>query len=289
MSGADKVHTVKELVALASKWLGEHDSSNPRLDAEVLLAHLLRRNRLGLWLVHDMPVDESVLSAYRALLKRRQQGEPVAYILGRREFYGRDFAVSPACLIPRPETEHVVDAALERLRQRASEGRRLRCLDLGTGSGCIAITLALECPGAEVVALDSSAAALEVSRANAQSLNANVDFHHGDMFAFLNGSGPWDLVVSNPPYITLNEAASLQRDVREHEPHAALFSGADALAFHERLLREALPQLVAGGALVLELPALDAEGLRRLHALAGAHPMRTLPDLAGIQRVLVCG
>ncbi|MSR74958.1 MAG: peptide chain release factor N(5)-glutamine methyltransferase [Planctomycetes bacterium] len=289
MSAAERVHSVKELVTLAAGWLGDHGCSSARIDAELLLAVLLERDRLGLWLIHDMPVAADVMQRYRELLKRRQRGEPVAYILGRREFYGRNFVVSPACLIPRPETEHVVDAALQRLRRRGVQERRLRCVDLGTGSGCIAITLALEMPSLEVLGVDLSASALQLATRNASALKAKVDFRCADMFEFLQSGERFDLVVSNPPYITDAERSGLDRDVREHEPHLALFSGADPLAFHSRLLAVAERILTPEGVMVLELPALDAAGLKRMQPTEAERPSSTLPDLAGIQRVLLYG
>lgn len=270
---------VLELLRAARDHLAARGFDSPRLDAELLLARVLQCDRLQLYVAHDRPVSDEERAAYREMIKRRASGEPVAYILGEREFYGLEFQVDRRCLVPRPETEHLVDEALALVRGR----ERPRIADVGTGSGCIAVTLAHEIPGATVIAVDQETDALEVASANAGRLvpNADVVFLQGDLCDPLRGRGPFDLIVSNPPYISTAEMAELPSDVREYEPVTALQSGEDPIAYHLRLIAEGLPLLAGGGALVMEVGVDGAERLRKHVAL------RAVPDLAGVERVVV--
>jgi release factor glutamine methyltransferase len=278
---------VKELVLTSARWLEGRGVEEARVDAELLVASALARDRLGLWLVHDMPVNEALLAQVRELMRRRGAGEPVAYILGEREFHGFAFRVTPATLIPRPETEHLVDEALA-LLPPVSEARP-RVIDLGTGTGCIAIVLAARRKDLQVAAVDVSPEALAVAEHNARVHGVQVAFSHADMLEHLDRSESYDLVLSNPPYITSGERSGLQREVRDWEPAQALFSGEDALHFHAAIAARLPRVLNSGGHALLELPALDGAGLVRAKGLGAGHGLsaRFVNDLAGLPRVLV--
>jgi release factor glutamine methyltransferase len=230
--GPDGARTVLDVVRLSTSYLSEHGSDSARLDSELLMAHALGIERLGVYLQYDRPLDDHELDTIRTLLRRRGRGEPIAHLTGRREFYGRSFRVTPAVLIPRPETETLVERAIKVARE---QGGDLRIADLGTGSGCLACTLAAELPGATVIASDLSAAALAVAAENAEALGVagRVLFVEGGWAEGLVAD--LDLVVSNPPYITSAEMEELPRDVT-FEPRLALDGGADGLDAYRELL-----------------------------------------------------
>ena len=198
---APTVPTLIDILRLSTTYLGDHGSSSARLDSELLCAQALGLRRIDLYLQFDRPLDDQELTMIRDLVRRRGKGEPVAYITGTREFYGRPFAVTPDVLIPRPDTETLIQRAIAYLGDRL--GAQLRVADLGTGSGCIAITLGAEVPGMRVFATDISAAALGVARANAAALGIDVEFVEASWADTLEGA--FDLIVSNPPYVTTEE------------------------------------------------------------------------------------
>jgi release factor glutamine methyltransferase len=257
-------------------------SGLPRLDARALAEHASGRPRAWLIAHGDEPVEPGAAEAFAALAARRQAGEPLAYLLGWREFRGRRFAVSPAVLVPRPETECLVDAALARL----PAGRAPRVLDLGTGSGAIAVSIELERPDAEVVATDASAEALAVARANAASLGAaRVAFRAGDWWGALPAdTPPFDLVVSNPPYVADADPHLLDPALRR-EPRAALASGPDGLDAIDAIVAGAPSRLAPGGWLLLEHGRDQGAAVRARLAAAGFADVATLPDLQGLDRV----
>jgi release factor glutamine methyltransferase len=225
-------------------------------------------------------------SGYDQALTEREHGVPTQYITGHQEFWGMDFIVTPAVLIPRPETEHVIETVLERVRvERApSPADSLRILDVGTGSGCIALALAKELPSAEIHATEISTAALEIARANAArlQLEACVQFHCTDLLQGLE-LGAFDFVVSNPPYVGESEEDQVQLEVRKHEPHNAVFAGATGLEVIERLIPQAHESLKPGGWLVMEISGTVAERVRGL--LAEWKEVEITNDLRGIPRV----
>ena len=283
----DLPRTAGEMARRAREFLARKGIEEARLESELLVAHALGLSRLGLFLALDRPVDEREVAAARALLVRRGRREPTAYLVGAREFYGRPFAVGPDVLIPRPETELVVDLAREHAR---ALGRAPRVFDAGTGSGCLAATIALEVEGAEVCAADLSPRAVERARANAAALGATVDVREGDAFAALAELGrerPFDLVVSNPPYVEPDERAGLAPEVRDHEPALALYAPeGDPDHWVRRLCEEAAPRLARGGALIVELGHRQGARAAVLARERGWDP-RLVRDLAGIERVLL--
>lgn len=254
--------------------------ADARLETQLLLARALGVDRA--WLIaHDQDLlPPERLQAVEALVRRRTQGEPLAYILGEREFYGRPFKVSPDVLIPRSDTELLVEAALERLPQK----RPARILDLGTGSGCIAISLALARTDCQVTATDASPAALAIARDNARRLGADrLRFVQGDWYDGLD-SPSFDMIVSNPPYIALQDPHLQQGDL-PHEPRQALVSGPHGLDAIQHIVAGAPGHLVAGGWLLLEHGWDQAAACRQALAERGFADIITLTDLAGRERV----
>lgn len=278
--------TVIDILRRSTSWLDERGIEQPRVDAELLIAHALGVKRLDLYVQFDRPLQEDELARARALIQGRGGRVPVAYLIGAREFYSLPFRVDERVLVPRPETEHLVEAALEALEPLEAPV----FADVGTGSGCIAVALLANHAGARAHALDVSAGALEVARANAEQ-NAVLDrvaFHQGDLLAPLAGTPAWgtlDAVLSNPPYIRRDDP-SVEPDVRQHEPAEALFvPGQDPLAFVRRIADAARTALRPGGFVAFEVGyGSGPEAVELLRAL-GYADARVIPDLAGIERI----
>jgi release factor glutamine methyltransferase len=256
--------TVRTLLTWMTQDFTALGLGTPRLDAELLLAHVLGCDRIRLYMDMDRPLSPTELAAARELVVRRRKREPVAYIRGEREFYRRAFEVTPAVLIPRPDTETLIERALALL----PSDREARVLDLCTGSGAISVTLAAELPLATVLATDISEAALEVAARNAKrhAVNDRVQFHHGDLYAALPANERFDLIAANPPYISDAAYATLAQDITAHEPRLALTSGADGLDVLRRLCAETEAWLVPGGTLLFEIGHDQAEAVQALLA-----------------------
>jgi release factor glutamine methyltransferase len=254
----------------------------PRLDAEILTAHALGISRVQLYVQFDRPLLPDELAAIRGLVQRRQAGESVAYVVGKKEFWGLELSVDSRVLVPRPDTETLVDEALARLGPRDGA---YRVADIGTGSGAIAITLAKQLPQAAVFASDASPEALAVARANAERHAAPITFVTGDLAAPLLAHAPFNLVAANLPYIPSADIADLAPEVRA-EPRLALDGGPDGLDLVRRLVAAAPALLVAGGALVLEVGAGQAQETARLLPAAGFADVRVRRDLGEIERVV---
>jgi release factor glutamine methyltransferase len=269
--------TVQTALLQGTKLLEDAAVAVPRLTAEVLLAHSLRAERVYLYTHPEQELREVEWLHYGRYLHERLQGKPTQYITRRQEFYGREFHVTPDVLIPRPETEHVVEAALPLARQAR------RILDIGTGSGTLAVTLALE-TGVQTVATDISPAAARVAAGNAGRLSAQVSIVVCDLMEAI-GDRSVDLIVSNPPYVPLKDREGLQREVRDWEPHVAVFAGDTGFEIYERIVRAAPRVLHSGGHLVMEL-GFGSYG-RVGELLSGWEDVRFEPDLAGIPRVVV--
>ncbi len=248
----------------------------PALEARALLAHVSGLSREALIAFPERALDETLQERFEVLSTRRLAGEPLAYLVGEKEFYGRPFRVGPDVLIPRPETELLVDTATAHARAYPTP----RVLDLGTGSGCIAITLALELDDAHVCAVDQSAAALAMARANAQQLGACVDFIHSDWFTAVQGT--FDLIVSNPPYIAADDK---HLHALRHEPQRALTDAADGLSCLRHIARIAPAHLTPGGWLLVEHGHDQGLAVRKLFAHAGLVQVQTLRDLEGRERL----
>ena len=255
-----------------------------RISAEVLLFHVLGCDRAYLFAHPERELTGDEQSQYEALIARRSTGEPLQYITGHQEFYGADFVVSPAVLIPRPETEHLIEAVLD-LVQQFPCSRRLKLIDVGTGSGAIAVTIARRLPQAEVYAVDLSADALAVARVNAERLKAEVCLVQSDVLEAVARDGSFDFVVANPPYVGLNEADKVQDVVKDYEPRMAVFAGDEGLDVIRRLIPQAFEALRAGGWLLIEIGYSMAAAAMAL--LGEWHNVHSVPDLAGIPRVIV--
>jgi release factor glutamine methyltransferase len=284
--GVESTWTIGGLLNWTAKYLAQKGSEFPRLDAEVLLAHALECKRIDLYgLRFAEPASDEARQRYRDLVRRRVEGCPVAYLVGRKEFFSLEFEVSPAVLIPRPDTELVVTACLDLARGVAEP----RILDLGTGSGCLAITVAKQHPGARVTAIDIAPEALAVARRNAErhGVAARIQFLEGDLFEPVAAGAVFDFVLSNPPYIPKGDIARLATGVRDYEPHVALDGGADGYAVVERIAACAKDFLAPGGYLIVEIGSPQGGSVRQR---LGAHPeyelLDTLFDYSGHPRVL---
>ncbi len=283
--------TVRQALREATANLSDAGIESARLDAELLLAEALGLDRSMLYLHYEAPLDARAEERVYSLLARRVDGEPAAYITGRREFWSLDFLVTPAVLVPRPETEMLVEVAvgLFEVESQISD-RKFQILDLGTGSGAIAVALAKEIVGSEIWATDISPGALEVACANARrhGVEAKIQFLHGDLFEPVSDRGKiFDLIVSNPPYVRSDEIDALPRDVRDFEPRIALDGGADGLDFYRRIIPGALRYLSDGGFLVLEIGAEMGLEVARLFVQADGYASpRRYRDYAGRDRVV---
>lgn len=251
---------------------------SPR-DVDLLLAHVLRKSATWLIAHDDEPVADALLEQFDRLLERRLDGEPLQYLRGFTEFYGRDFVVDSRVLIPRPETELLVEHVLARAPERA------RILDIGTGSGCIATTLQLERKGAQVTAVDISIDALALARANAQRLGATVRFAASDVADAVDGE--FDVLASNPPYIPSSHLSGLQREVRDHEPYCALTPGTNGTEVIERIFMVMPRLLPADGFLAMEIGYSQSADVYALAARHGIEIEQIAEDLAGIPRVVI--
>jgi release factor glutamine methyltransferase len=273
--------TVLDVIRWTAARFGERGLSTPRLDAELIVAQVLGLPRIQLYVQSDRPLSATELGDIRGLIKRRQAGESVAYLVGKKEFWGLELAVDARVLVPRPDTETLIEEA----RARLDGVEAPRIADVGTGSGALAVTLAKLRPDAVVFASDVSAGALEVARGNGERLGVAVTFLEGDLAAPLLPHAPFRLIVANLPYIPSGELAGLPPEVRA-EPALALDGGADGLDLVRRLIGAAPALLAVGGALALEIGAGQAEATSALLAAAGFVEISRRPDLAGVERVV---
>jgi release factor glutamine methyltransferase len=276
--------TVARVIRWAAEDFAKRKNASPRLDAELLLGKVLAADRVRLLLEAQRPLSDAELAEYRELIRRRRAHEPVAYILGQREFYGHSFRVDRRVLVPRPDSETLVEAALERTKGRSMYGR---AVDLCTGSGCIAISFAKARPTWRVTATDISEDAAALAWENATRLGAvfGLGIVTGDLFAPV-GEQRFELVTSNPPYIPSADIAALDADVRDFEPRLALDGGADGLALVSRIVKEAPARLESGGILALEVQFDQAERVEALFTREGfTHTLRHR-DYGGHERVV---
>ncbi len=277
-----QVWTIGSMLKWSEQYFGSHGAETPRLDAEVLLSHLLGEKRIYLYVHFDQPLTADELANYKELVKRRTSGEPVAYICGEKEFMGLAFKVTPSVLVPQPDTETLVEAAIERLRGKNSP----RIADICTGSGAIAIALAHYLPESSIVATDISADAVSIAKENAEALELSerVQFFEGDLLAPLTGE-TFDAIVSNPPYIPGADIESLPREVRA-EPRLALDGGADGLDFYRRLVGESAALLNDGGFLAVECGDTQAGAIAEMAAESFCKT-EIVRDLADKERVVI--
>lgn len=277
--------TIGRLLAWTAEFLGRKGAESPRLDAEVLLAHVLKCERVRLYVDFTQEVSERDRASYRELVRRRASGAPVAHLVGRKEFFSLTLAVNPDVLIPRPDTETLVVEFLTQFKGRNAP----LVVDVGTGSGAIALACLSQHPTARFLAVDRGPAALAVARANAETLKQTdrLEFFEGDLLEPVAARGPFDAILSNPPYIPTEAIAQLEPGVRDHEPHLALDGGADGLEIVRRLIDQAVPLLSPGGQLMLEIGSSQEAPVR---ALLSAQPSLdvapTVRDAANHPRVV---
>jgi len=275
-----EIWTLLKLLRWATDFFAGKVIDSPRLNAELLLAHALKLERVGLYLNYDRPLNAEELDLIRPLVKRRAQREPLQYLTGETEFWSLPFKVTPAVLIPRADTEILVEEALA----RAGETGCL--LDVGCGSGAIVVSLATELPGWQLEGLDISAAALEVARLNAAAngVTGQIVFRNGDLAELPRET--YDLIVSNPPYIAADEWETLMPEVRCHEPRLALVAAEDGLACYRQLAGQAAERLRPGGWLLVEIGYQQAAAVREIFAAAGLQDIFLREDYAGQPRVV---
>ncbi|MDT8324072.1 MAG: peptide chain release factor N(5)-glutamine methyltransferase [Bacteroidota bacterium] len=281
--------TVLSLIRKSAAFFTEKGIGEAKLSAEHLLAHVLRQKRLQMYLRFDQPVSDDELAEFRALVRRRLNHEPVQYIVGSTEFYGLELAVTPAVLIPRPDTEHLIDAVLDFHKQGQLQSD-LRVLDIGTGSGAIAIALAVQLPGVHVTATDISLEALALAGENAarHGLDGRIAFSLQDIFdgSIEASHVPYDVVASNPPYIPKAELDELQPEIRDFEPLIAATDGGDGLRFYRRIAERVDTLLAPGGLLVLEVGAGQAASVMAMLEQTGLRDIAARKDYGGIERVV---
>ncbi|MDL2320721.1 peptide chain release factor N(5)-glutamine methyltransferase [Desulfosarcina sp. OttesenSCG-928-B08] len=285
---ADATWTLLDLIRWTTGYFSDQGIENPRSEAEILLAHALGAQRIDLYLNHDKPAGPDERAAFKALVRRRAAGEPVAYIIGVREFWSLNLAVNPSVLIPRPETECLVEAVLPFLEAGADCAKQV--LDMGTGSGAIVIALAHEHPRHHYTAMDRSMDALVLARQNARShgLEDRIRWFCGNWDAALSPAFVFDLIVSNPPYIPTSDICTLQREVRDHEPFSALDGSSDGLSALCHIISNAHHHLAPSGWLALEMGWDQGQAVATLAAATGKYtPARILKDYSGHDRVAI--
>ena len=276
---------VHNILNESTKALEAADIPSARLDAEVLLSFCLGCDRLEFYKNPDMTINETQLAVFRDLIARRLQWEPVAYITGRKEFWSFSLDVNNSVRIPRPDTEIIVEEALNICRKIDSS--EIKILDIGTGSGAIALALAAEITGAKVVATDISEAAVNLAKKNAAALGLKekIDFRHGNLFEPVNGF--FDIIICNPPYISAREYEKLPTGVKDYEPREALWAGKSGLEFYEKLIYQAAAFLQKNGWLLLEIGAKQESGVRGIMEAAGFYDsIEMRRDYAGLPRVI---
>jgi release factor glutamine methyltransferase len=289
MSPHQATWTILDLIRWTTGYFEKNGVSEPRASAEILLAHVLGLSRLDLYLKHDQPLTPEELSRFKSLIVRRRLGEPVAYLTGHKEFWSLDFLVAPGVLIPRPETEVLVEAAVDAARRGLPSGLPPRGLEVGVGSGAVVVALAKELPEFTWVGVDISRTALEVARENARrhSVSERIHLMGGDLLAAVRPGAGFALAAANLPYVTTAEWENLPKEIKEYEPPEALLGGEDGLALIRPLIAQAPGCLAAGGWLALEVGAAQADQVLQLLRENGAFTeMEALKDYQGIRRVI---
>ena len=278
------VWTINSLLNWTVNYFKSKNIQSARLDAEVLLSHVLRQERIYLYVHFDEPMEQNELSKFREYVKKRAQHVPIAYIIGEREFMGLPFKVTKDTLIPRPDTEILVENVLNNV----DKDKEIEIVDIGTGSGAIILSLLVNLPKAQGKTVDISSKAIEVAKENAVNLQVNdrCEFFVGDLFAPLNGN-KFDLIVSNPPYIPQKDIATLEDDVKEYEPVSALTDGGDGLSYYRRLLSEGKAYIKENGFIALEIGIYQSEDVKQIAMDNGWKNIKIIKDYAGIDRVVL--
>lgn len=278
------VWTISSLLNWTVNYFKSKNIQSARLDAEVLLSHVLRQERIYLYVHFDEPMEQNELNKFREYVKKRAQHVPIAYIIGEREFMGLPFKVTKDTLIPRPDTEILVENVLNNV----DKDKEIEIVDIGTGSGAIILSLLVNLPNAQGKTVDISSKAIEVAKENAVNLQVNdrCEFFVGDLFAPLNGS-KFDVIVSNPPYIPKKDIATLEDDVKEYEPVNALTDDGDGLSYYRRLLSEGKAYIKENGFIALEIGIYQSEDVKQIAMDNGWKNIKIIKDYAGIDRVVL--
>lgn len=276
--------TLKEIIDRTTQFFKDKKFDSPRLDAELLIAHGLKIERIQIYLKFEQPLEEAQLQVCRDLVKRRIQGEPVAYILGYKEFFGERFSVNSNVLIPRPETEHVVEAALDWAKDKT---KAYKILDLGTGSGCIGLTLLKKLPQAQLTSVDISGGALEVAQQNAVQLKVEdrVQFVQGDALEKEASLAQFDIIVSNPPYVAAG-SVHLEENVKKFEPSSALFAEDAGLQFLKNWSEKYRTHLNSEGIMLMEMGFDQGPAMKSYYQSLGFQEVKIIKDLSGHDRVI---
>ena len=287
-----KTWAIKNILKVTTDYLKEKQIENPRLTAEVLLAHQLNIDRMSLYINFDQPLNKSEISGYRSLIKRRLQREPLQYITGVQEFWSLDFIVNPQVLIPRPESELLVELAINQLKPpNAFENHPPKILDLGTGCGSLAISLAKEVQEAKIWATDTSSGALKIANLNAKKhgVSDRIKFKHGDLWnPLINQDITLDIIISNPPYIACEEYNDLPPEIRDYEPRLALDGKKDGMYYIEKILKGGLHFLNTGGIIFLEMaPDQTNEALSLIGQIKGYGESSRIKDYSHRYRVVM--
>lgn len=278
------VWTISSLLNWTVNYFKSKNIQSARLDAEVLLSHVLRQERIYLYVHFDEPMEQNELSKFREYVKKRAQHVPIAYIIGEREFMGLPFKVTKDTLIPRPDTEILVENVLNNV----DKDKEIEIVDIGTGSGAIILSLLVNLPKAQGKTVDISSKAIEVAKENAVNLQVNdrCEFFVGDLFAPLNDN-KFDVIVSNPPYIPQKDIATLEDDVKEYEPVSALTDGGDGLSYYRRLLSKGKAYIKENGFIALEIGIYQSEDVKQIAMDNGWKNIKIIKDYAGIDRVVL--
>ena len=278
------VWTINSLLNWTVNYFKSKNIQSARLDAEVLLSHVLRQERIYLYVHFDEPMEQNELSKFREYVKKRAQHVPIAYIIGEREFMGLPFKVTKDTLIPRPDTEILVENVLNNV----DKDKEIEIVDIGTGSGAIILSLLVNLPKAQGKTVDISSKAIEVAKENAVNLQVNdrCEFFVGDLFAPLNDN-KFDVIVSNPPYIPQKDIATLEDDVKEYEPVSALTDGGDGLSYYRRLLSEGKAYIKENGFIALEIGIYQSNDVKQIAMDNGWKNIKIIKDYAGIDRVVL--
>jgi len=282
--------TILRLLEWTTQFLQQHGSDSPRLDAEVLLAHARRCTRIELYTSYDERADAGLLENYRQLVRQRATGMPVAYLVGSREFYSLSFKVTRDVLIPRPETEFLIIALLDLVRQSERQNEPLVIADVGTGSGVLAVCAATQLSQAKIWAVDISPEALSVAQHNCRKhgVDEQVQLLESDLMGSVDPQQRFDFIVSNPPYVSESEYAALDPTVRDFEPRQALLAGPEGTEVIVRLIESATDRLATGGWILLEISPMIEEPVRRMMEATGRFTEpQTIPDLAGLARAMM--
>lgn len=278
------VWTISSLLNWTVNYFKSKNIQFARLDAEVLLSHVLRQERIYLYVHFDEPMEQNELNKFREYVKKRAQHVPIAYIIGEREFMGLPFKVTKDTLIPRPDTEILVENVLNNV----DKDKEIEIVDIGTGSGAIILSLLVNLPKAQGKTVDISSKAIEVAKENAVNLQVNdrCEFFVGDLFAPLNDN-KFDVIVSNPPYIPQKDIATLEDDVKEYEPVSALTDGGDGLSYYRRLLSEGKAYIKENGFIALEIGIYQSNDVKQIAMDNGWKNIKIIKDYAGIDRVVL--